>query len=318
MIYVVLDTVSKTGTTVETMRSKLDRNEDFEILNWLTPIDYGPQQSDHIRRRQPGTGQWLLDSVKYQTWLKTSKQTLFCPGIPGAGKTVLTSIVVDYLEKMFENDHSVGIAYLYCDFRRQQEQSPSDLLASLLKQLVQGQITLPEDVKGLYECHKRKRTRPSLDEIVKVLHSVAGNYSKPFILIDALDECQISDGGPRKLLSEIFNLQAKTGANLFATSRFVPEIMEMFKGGMSLEIRASDEDVRSYIDGHMSLLPSVVLRSLDLQEEIKAAIINAVDGMYVLSHTICKLSGLTFTQVSPCRTSSTITGRQDDTEGHQT
>ena len=29
------------------------------------------------------------DSVKYQSWLKTSKQTLFCPGIPGAGKTIL-------------------------------------------------------------------------------------------------------------------------------------------------------------------------------------------------------------------------------------
>jgi len=28
----------------------LDKNEDLEILNWLTPIDYGPQQSDFLRR----------------------------------------------------------------------------------------------------------------------------------------------------------------------------------------------------------------------------------------------------------------------------
>src|SRR5947209_4514453 len=115
------------------MRSKLDRKEDIEILNWLTDIDYGPQQTDYIRRRQAETGQWLLDSAEYQAWLKTSKQTLFCPGIPGAGKTILTSIVIDDLSTRFLADQNVGIAYLYCNFRRRDEQGAEDLLANLLK-----------------------------------------------------------------------------------------------------------------------------------------------------------------------------------------
>ena len=59
-----------------------------EILRWLNAIDYGPQQSDHLRRRQPGTGQWFLNSEEFQTWLETDKQTLFCSGIPGAGKVL--------------------------------------------------------------------------------------------------------------------------------------------------------------------------------------------------------------------------------------
>ena len=57
------------------------------ILDWLTPIDYAPQQSDFISRRQAGTGEWLLGSEQFKTWVETEKQTLFCPGIPGAGKT---------------------------------------------------------------------------------------------------------------------------------------------------------------------------------------------------------------------------------------
>src|SRR5579862_1194027 len=134
-MFVVLDTVSRTGAIIETVRSKLDRREDLEILNWLTPIDYGPQHSDFFRRRQPGTGQWLLDSVKYQDWLKTKKQTLFCPGIPGAGKTILTSTVVNDLYNRFYNDTAVGIAYIYCNFRSKEKQKINDLLASLLKQL---------------------------------------------------------------------------------------------------------------------------------------------------------------------------------------
>src|SRR3989440_1726345 len=119
------------------------------IIDWLAAIDYGQQQSDFLSRRQEGTGQWLLDSDEFQEWLAQKKQTLFCPGIPGAGKTILTSIVVDYLDKKFQNDSSIGIAYVYCNFRQQLEVKPADLLASLLKQLVQEQPSVPESIKSL-------------------------------------------------------------------------------------------------------------------------------------------------------------------------
>jgi Cdc6-like AAA superfamily ATPase len=266
---------------VDRLNERQDDQERLGILDWLTPIDYAPHQSDFINRRQAGTGQWLLDSPKFHAWLQADKQTLFCPGIPGAGKTILTSIVVNELTTRFGNDKSIGVAYIYCNFRRQDEQKAGDLLANLLRQLVQGRPSLPEDVKSLYNKHKDKHTRPSFDESLKALHSVTAMYSRAFIVVDALDECQAIDGCRSRFLSEIFNLQAKSRANIFATSRFIPEITERFEGSMSLEIRASEHDVRRYVDGHMSHLPSFVGRSLDLQEEIKAEIAKAVDGMYV-------------------------------------
>jgi hypothetical protein len=116
-LHLVLDTASITAQNVAQMKVKLDRDEDIEILDGLTPVDYGPQHTSYIRRRQQGTGQWLLDSTEYQDWLGTSKQILFCPGIPGAGKTIITAIVVDDLFKRFYNDAAVGIAYIYCNFR---------------------------------------------------------------------------------------------------------------------------------------------------------------------------------------------------------
>jgi hypothetical protein len=264
------------------VRSKLDRKEVSEILNWLTPIDYGPQHSDFLKRRQLGTGQWLLDTAEYQTWQNTDKQTLFCPGIPGAGKTILTSIVVDDLITRFQNDPTISIAYIYCNFRQKDEQKIDDLLASLLKQLAQSQSSLPGSIKELYDQHIKKQTRPSLDEISRALQSVAGLCSRVFIIIDALDECQASNGCRLMFLTHIFSLQAKTRTNFFATSRLIPDIETEFKGCLRREILASDEDVRRYLDGHMLHLPKFVFKRPDLQEEIKTKITRAVEGMYKL------------------------------------
>jgi len=262
------------------VRSQEDQGRQT-ILDWVTKIDYAPQQSDSISRRQEGTGQWLLDSEEYQSWLETNNQTLFCPGIPGAGKTILTSIVVNELTTRFYDDKSIGIAYLYCNFRRQDEQKINDLLASLLKQVAECQPSLPTSLNDLYNRHKTKRTRPSLDEISRSLQSVISTYSRVFIIIDALDECQASHGCRTTFLSEMFNLQAKCGVNFFATSRFIPDITEKFQSSILLEIRASEYDVQRYVDGHISHLQSFIGRSRDLQEEVKTEIIKAVDGMYV-------------------------------------
>lgn len=111
-----------------------------------------------------------MDSNKFQKWSDESKQTLFCPGIPGAGKTMVTSITVEHLQAKFQNDPGIGIAYLYCNFR-QQEQKPADLLLSLLKQLIQRRLYVPEEVTRLYKRHNNERTRPSFDDATSSLLS---------------------------------------------------------------------------------------------------------------------------------------------------
>jgi hypothetical protein len=276
------------------------REERQTILEWLTTIDFAPQQSDFINRREAGTGQWLIDSEEYQTWVQTPKKTLFCPGIPGAGKTILTAITIDDLTMRFRSEADIGIAYLYCNFRRQDEQKADDLLISLLKQLSQERASLPDSVKALYKKHKDKRTRPSFDEISKTLQSVAIMFSRVFIIIDALDECRTTDGCRTRLLTEIFLTQAKSRANVFATSRFLPEVTERFEETISLEIRASEEDIRRYLDGCMFRLPAFVSRSPDLQGEIKTGIVLLVKGMWVPYILRVQDEALTCLKVPPC------------------
>jgi Cdc6-like AAA superfamily ATPase len=256
-----------------------ESQEQQMVLDWLTPIDYASQQSDILERRQASTGQWLLDSNTFQSWLAKESQTLFCPGNPGAGKTVISATVVDYLSTKYQQDPDVSIAYLYFDFNRKHEQRPKDLFASLLRQFIPKRPTVPEIVRALNTQYKANRGAVTSEELLKALHSVIKLYAKSLIVIDGLDECEVLNGCRSRFLSAIASLQTQCGTGIFVTSRGIPEIAESFKDSLTMEIRAQSDDVRKYLDGHISRLPAFVGKNPELQQEIQTAILAAVDGM---------------------------------------
>lgn len=126
---------------------------------------------------------------------------MFCTGAPGGGKTIITSIAIDSLLQSARNAEYVGIAYIYCNFRRQDEQRVESLLSSLLGQLAEMRSSLPTEVRKLYSKHSKKGTLPSIEEISATLAAVAIDYSRIFIFIDALDEGPNSEGGIKKRFS---------------------------------------------------------------------------------------------------------------------
>jgi hypothetical protein len=78
--------------------------------------------------------------------------------------------------------------------------------------------------------------------------------------------------------------------NLFATSRFVSEIISQFEGCISKEIRAQDDDVLRYVNGRIpQLLRSRISKYSeypDLRNTIRSDIVKAVDGMYAQSSIV--------------------------------
>ncbi|KAJ6264531.1 ankyrin repeat [Drechslerella dactyloides] len=271
---------------VAKITSRLEREEDLRILEWLTPIDHSLQHNDIVHKRQIGTGQWLLGSDEYQHWLSEQKRILFCPGIPGAGKTFLTSVVVDHLSWFSSNNSATGIAYIYCNFKRKDEQTISNMLASLLKQLARRYSSLPKIIKEMYDrhTHKGNNARPQRDEIFDALRSMVAMFSRVFIVIDALDECQISDNCRHQLLLALLRLHTECEINIFATSRHIRDISERFELNHStaiLEILADDEDLRNFLDGQIMQSNRPLLRQHCV--EVRNKIAKAVGGMFLLA-----------------------------------
>ena len=130
----------------------------------------------------------------------------------------VSSLVIDRL-----CEHAAGekaaVAYFYIDFAAQKEQSPVDILGSVLKQIVGGLDQVPEGIVQTFEGQKEIAggRKPVLSEIVKLLQDISSSRST-FICIDALDECR---AGHRPKLLDSLNqiLQKSPRVRIFLTGR---------------------------------------------------------------------------------------------------
>ncbi|EPS38280.1 hypothetical protein H072_8034 [Dactylellina haptotyla CBS 200.50] len=284
--------ISKIKADVTKVRSGMTKERDTKILKWLGR-HYGPEQSDFIKERQAGTGEWLLKSTGFLEWL----------GIPGAGKTIMTATVIDYLQALFRSDTGICISYVYCSYHIKNEQTVENLLSSLLTQLTQYQSSMPDVIETLYADRHRHGLTPTLSQISEALKSVASLYSRVFILVDALDECTCY----RALLRLIFDLQLNTNSSIrvFATSRPIQDITVFFErpDTFNIKIHANEDDVRKYVRNNLYLQDLIstpierpVLdemrlpldlepgfdRSSDLCTQVEDQIVRASNGMLLL------------------------------------
>jgi hypothetical protein len=184
-------------------------------------------------------------------------------------------MVVEHLSAECE-DKNIGIAYIYLNHKEADDQTPSKLLAGLWRQLV-----LDKDVaifaKKLYQRHREKRTTPSLEEVFDVLHSSFAGLSKVYIIVDAIDEYPEVQ---RRILLKYLAAMGPS-INLMVTSR--PHIYSPLPNLETLDIRATREDIRAYVDAQIDFWPRLskhVQSQPELREDIHSKISSrTVDGM---------------------------------------
>nr|XP_001392596.2 hypothetical protein ANI_1_1952074 [Aspergillus niger CBS 513.88] len=296
---------------IEKRVAKLDEmishNHNEVILRWLNDFSYDLDKSFVFDEIHPGTGQWLLGSDEFQSWYQTRGQTLLCLGIPGAGKTVMAATIIEYINTHRHNDnlnHALG--YVFFSFNFPSQKRTKNFVASILKQLAQQDRHLMQGLKALYGRHSVRGTQPSTHEIIDVLCSMSSDR-QIYIVVDAVDEIQSLHKEPTEFLLELFRIQDATGLNILATSRFAPEIEKIFRERDDcsfLEIRATDEDIRRYVQGNITSLPSFVTQDQAMADRISKEIPRAASGMFLFAR-LC-LDSLR-DQVSPKRMHRALT-----------
>ncbi|KAH7209900.1 hypothetical protein DER44DRAFT_864517 [Fusarium oxysporum] len=255
-----------------------------KVLNWLSDEDFGTYQFDERSKKAPGTCQWFLDSPEYQSWTQQKGQVLFCPGIAGAGKTVLASAIIENLHSRFQSDSSTAIVHIYCRYNRVDRQTFNELRASLLRQLCERLSPLPEGIMQLYDQYKPRRVEAPPKRILSELESVSGLFSKVFMVIDALDKWRAAEHADLySLPGELLFLHKKLAINLLATSRHLPLIANRFSNYPCLPITAQQQDIDAYVDSFRWPESSCIGRTPGLRDKVKEIMSQLVRGMFLLA-----------------------------------
>ncbi|KAK1845597.1 ankyrin repeat protein [Colletotrichum chrysophilum] len=182
------------GDQVSTLKDDSANQQRQKILEWLDRDNYYPQYRKHLERRQQGSCQWFLESTGVQTWIANKGDGLLCHGIPGCGKTVISSIVIDHLFWQFERDKNIGILFIFCDAQDQEEGTFHRYVSNVTKQLVQAQSEIPASVRELYEMHQKLHSSRREMETVDLLFRLATICtSRLFIIVDGLDEFLLAE-----------------------------------------------------------------------------------------------------------------------------
>ncbi|KAJ8059723.1 hypothetical protein OCU04_011368 [Sclerotinia nivalis] len=253
--------------------------ESIQVLKWLSTIDCHSKQREILSRRHEGTGEWLFESQKYQDWLDGKDRLLWCSGSPGAGKTVLASAIVDNLETKFSASN-VGVAFIYCNYA--EKTTIAEYLASIIQQLVRQLYVIPDYVLDLYHKHSSMGTKLTSAEAIHLLHLLTSEFPRLYIVVDALDECEETKKTRSNLIRELRNLPSNI--NLLLTSRRLGDIEDKLSDCSHLEIRASDHDVRAYLEARIDTEENILKfckKDPTLRKTIVRKIAEKAHGMFV-------------------------------------
>ena len=122
-------------------------------MQWLSALDFERTQAETYAQRVEGTSDWILHHPRFRSWLigRLLSPVLWCHGLAGTGKTIGTSIVVNYLRRAASGPRS-AVAFIYCNEDAQPEQTALALLSSLCAQLAaQSATQLPPLQLKLYQ-----------------------------------------------------------------------------------------------------------------------------------------------------------------------
>ncbi|KFZ11552.1 hypothetical protein V502_07499 [Pseudogymnoascus sp. VKM F-4520 (FW-2644)] len=265
-----------------------------KALDDMSPLTFKKTHDDVVRNRLDNSGQWLLEHPNFGKWLRGDILSLWCPGEAGAGKTVLTSVVVDHVDSYLRNqrdtkpDKRVGLVYLYCRFQNEAEQTVLQFIPAIIRQLAAQDSSTVSRVKKFNEGHSVKRA--TLAEYTDLFSELLDLFSAVYLMVDALDEFSKSEHERKLFVKELLSLSRKrTTLRIFITSRPDHDIAHYIDKELrseKMDIEASDVDIRGYIERAIetnSALKSWVGKRPELRTKMLATIPNKARKIFQLA-----------------------------------
>lgn len=245
-----------------------------EVLGWLSAAE--DIQEEHLHKladeRQPGTCNWILDDDQMFSWIEDEREDpiLWMTGIPGAGKSFLSSLIIQNIDQ--RNDRT--ILYYFCG---QSSDKPSCglVLRTLANQLVRNNMDL---APLIHQAYLQKGSNLSSNAMKRMLKEVLSTVKSTHIILDGVDEYDYVV--QKDVLSSLIELQKHAGENckILVSSRETPVINKVITAKRHLRLEGKTAEALSlYIKKNVDMikeyfpkLDPVLLRRVEQRLEDKA------------------------------------------------
>lgn len=274
---------------VKTLVEHLQEKSLDDALDYISTIPIGKHHFEKRETRVPETCEWLLKHRRFLEWEESShSSTLWLQGSIGAGKSYLTSKVID--RYVFDNEaqgkNDEGFAYFYCSRSDTARQDPKSVYQSYIRQLAQPNhypTGIHKSISDLYRKAKKEQRQLSIPECKAALSELLKSYPRTTLVLDALDECEIGARKEIVLVLRSLATDSERPVKVYIASRREPDIERHLGSENLIEIGTSDNkgDIEKYIEQEMTRFgeewESV---SQGTREEVKRTITDQSDGMF--------------------------------------
>jgi len=274
----IQDTVNEVHSFAKEGRDATHALRDSKIIKWLATTDQNSNHSAARQKWEPGTGNWFLSSNEFAQWLQ-EKKSLWVHGIPGAGKTILCSTIIESVRSRCTADEICAFFYFDSISGETQKHTICGMLSSFLAQISARQIE--REVYQLYERCEKGRRAATVAEITETLFTLLSNGRKMYLIMDALDECS-----ERPLLLNLVEqiLNVEGDIHVLLTSRKEYDIQTSLQPSIaatvSMEDKRVDPDIRIHVEQCLQKDPKLCKWDEKIKDEIIKELVSRANGMY--------------------------------------
>lgn len=173
-------------------RLHVERQEQRDLTARIRSLDFLAKHRSVEAIRLDCTGTWLLEDMSFQLWMTEAPSSGFALyGIPGSGKMVLASNVIDFIASSLSQSEN-GLCYHYCDYTEVSSLQSPTIWRSLTKQLFQQLATdlevLPDQTASLLRNITEAQNTTAQLTPLACFKEVTRRFKRVVVIVDALDE----------------------------------------------------------------------------------------------------------------------------------
>jgi Cdc6-like AAA superfamily ATPase len=160
-------------------------------------------QEKFLIERTPDTCKWLLSEDAFKSWLErpTKHPVLLISGKSGSGKTFLSSLVIEQLQKKIKSQGATqtsSVAYFFCRKNTEKLSSVHTMLRTLASQISETDTHYSKiiGVKARLDAINAAKDASQLMKELFVDYFKTYSDHSAYLVIDGIDECVDGTGEP--------------------------------------------------------------------------------------------------------------------------